>query len=345
MRTKRIVSLLLAAVLAVHLAACGAAPASSAPASSQAAPAETAYPLTLTDQAGRAVTIEAQPARLVSGYYISTSLLIALGLEDALVGVEAKADTRPVYDRSAPALLELPSVGTAKQFDLEGCLALQPDLVILPLKLKDSADALAELGVTALVVNPEDQALLNEAAALIGAATNTSARADALLDFAAGQQARLADALAGAAKPSVYLAGNSDFLSTAGDAMYQADMIRMAGGENAAAALTDSYWASISYEQLLAWDPDWIVLASDAAYTVEDVLADPNLAGCKAVEKGQVCQIPGDAEAWDSPVPGGILGSVWLASVLHPAECPPDEAAAVIDSFYETFYGFTYSEG
>ena len=68
------------------------------------------------------------------------------------------------------------------------------------------------------------------------------------------------------------------------------------------------------------------------------------MAGCTAVETGSVGQSPGDAEAWDSPVPSGILGSVWLASVLHPEECPAEEAQAVINEFYETFYGFTYSE-
>ena len=166
MKWNKILSLALAATMALSAAACGGqsasgssaassqAAVSSAPASSEAASqpqadsaAQTAYPVTLTDQAGRQVTIEAEPEKLVSGYYISTSLLIALGLEDQLVGIEAKADSRPIYARSAPELLDLPSVGTAKQFDLEGCLALEPDLVILPLKLQDSADTLAEMGI------------------------------------------------------------------------------------------------------------------------------------------------------------------------------------------------------
>ncbi len=365
MKMKKTLSLLLACAMALSLAACGAQPdaSGSEPASQPEAvsePAsdtpeaadptaqpdgasETSYPVTVTDQAGRQVTIESQPETLVSGYYITTSLLIALGLQDELVGIEAKADTRPIYALSAPELLELPSVGTAKEFDLEGCAALAPDLVILPLKLESAADSLAELGIPALLVNPEDQALLNEAVTLIGAATNTQARAQALLDFSAEQEQRLADTLAGAETPSVYLAGNSDFLSTAGDAMYQSDMIRMAGGVNAAAEITDTYWAEVSYEQVLAWDPDYIVLASDAGYTVDDVLADPNLAGCAAVENGNVFQIPGDAEAWDSPVPGGILGAVWLSSVLHPDLCPEADSLAVIDEFYQTFYGFAYS--
>ena len=365
MKMKKPLSLLLAFAMALSLAACGAQPdaSGSEPASQPEAvsePAsdtpeaadptaqpdgasETSYPVTVTDQAGRQVTIESQPETLVSGYYITTSLLIALGLQDELVGIEAKADTRPIYALSAPELLELPSVGTAKEFDLEGCAALAPDLVILPLKLESAADSLAELGIPALLVNPEDQALLNEAVTLIGTATNTQARAQALLDFSAEQEQRLADTLAGAETPSVYLAGNSDFLSTAGDAMYQSDMIRMAGGVNAAAEITDTYWAEVSYEQVLAWDPDYIVLASDAGYTVDDVLADPNLAGCAAVENGNVFRIPGDAEAWDSPVPGGILGAVWLSSVLHPDLCPEADSLAVIDEFYQTFYGFAYS--
>ena len=304
----------------------------------------TQYPVTLTDQAGREVTIQEEPQRIVSGYYISTSALIALGLQDKLVGIEAKAAKRPIYQRSAPQLIDLPNVGTAKEFDLEGCAALEPDLVILPLKLKDAAKTLEDLGFPVLLVNPEDQAQLEEMISLIAAATNSQSSAQALLDFTAAQEALLEKTLEGTRTPSVYLAGNSALLSTAGDAMYQSDMIRLAGGVNAAAELTDTYWVEISYEQLLAWDPDYILLASDAGYTAEDVLADPNLADCAAVKNGNVFKMPGKAEAWDSPVPSGILGAVWLANLLHPEAFTEEDCAEVIDEYYETFYGFTYSE-
>ena len=305
---------------------------------------ETAYPVTLTDHAGREVTIEDAPERLVSGYYISTSAVIALGLEDQLVGIEAKANKRAIYKLSAPELIDLPSVGTAKEFDLEGCAALAPDLVILPLKLKNAAQTLTDLGIDVLLVNPENQALLDDMVNLIAEAMGAQERADALLSFTAAQEAHLTETLAAAQKPTVYLAGNSSMLSTAGDAMYQSDMIRLAGGQNAAAEIKDSYWVEISYEQLLAWNPEVIVLASDATYTAEDVMADPNLADCAAVKNGRVYQMPSKAEAWDSPVPSGILGSIWLAGKLHPQSIPESDTAALIDEFYETFYGFTYSE-
>jgi len=303
-----------------------------------------AYPVTVVDQAGREVTIEQKPVRLVSGYYISSSLLIALGLEDQMVGIEAKAAKRPIYRLSAPELIDLPSVGSAKEFDLEGCAALEPDLVILPLKLKNAAETLETLGIKTLLVNPENQELLTGMMDLIAAATGTADAARKLKDFAAVQEALLAQKLADVQKPSVYLAGNSSMLSTAGNGMYQSDMIRLAGGVNAAAEIDDPYWVEISYEQLLAWDPEYIILASDASYTAEEVLADPNLAACRAVVNGNVFQLPDKAEAWDSPVPSGILGAVWLAGVLHPEQFSKEACEALIDEYYETFYGFTYSE-
>lgn len=351
---KRIFSILLVFAMALSLLGCGGQSEPTVPSSTAApteAPAETPtepvahYPLTVTDQAGREVTIESEPQRIVSGYYISTSALIALGQADRLVGIEAKADKRPIYRHSAPELIDLPNVGSAKEFDLEGCAALEPDLVILPMKLKNAADTLSDLGIPVILVNPENQPLLQEMIGLIADATNSQSQALALQDFTDAQEVYLNVTLAGAEKPTVYMAGNSGLLSTAGDAMYQSDLICLAGGKNAAAEITDTYWAEVSYEQLLAWNPQYIILASDAGYTVEDVLADENLAACDAVTSGHVYQLPGDAEAWDSPVPSGILGAMWLANVLHPERVSQEECTAVMNEYYETFYGFTYSQG
>ena len=130
---KRFLALLLCLLVALPLA----------PAFAEEAPA---FPVTLTDQAGREVVIEELPEKLVSGYYITTSLLIALEADDRLVGIEAKANKRAIYSLAAPELIDLPNVGTAKEFDLEGCAALEPDLVILPMKLKNAAETLTGLG-------------------------------------------------------------------------------------------------------------------------------------------------------------------------------------------------------
>lgn len=342
---KKILSLLLALTMLLSCASCGMSD-NKTENESYSGTSSTAghYPITVTDQAGREVTIEDEPEKLVSGYYISTSLLIALDLDEKLVGIEAKADKRAIYRLSAPELIDLPNVGSAKEFDLEGCAALEPDLVLLPLKLKSAAETLEGLGIDVLLVNPESQELLNEMIRLVAAATNTEEKAQALLSFAESQETFLAAALEGAETPCVYLAGNSGVLSTAGSGMYQADMIRMAGGENAAGEIEDSYWVDIDYEQLLTWNPEYIILASDASYTVDDVLTDPNLSECSAIVSGNVYQLPDKAEAWDSPVPSGILGSVWLANILHSDRVSDAECASRIDEYYEAFYNFTYSE-
>lgn len=298
------------------------------------------YPLNITDQAGREIVIEKRPEKIVSGYYISTSALIALGLEENIVGVEAKADKRPIYRLSAPEIIELPGVGTAKEFDIEGCAALDPDLVILPIKLRNAEESLKNLGITVLFVDPEDQTKLEDMINIISKVTGTENSAQKLLSFINAQKDILSEIKT--EKPTVYLAGNSSFLSTCGSGMYQSGMIALAGGKNVSDEIYDNYWADISYEQFLLWDPDYIILASDASYSVEDVLNDKTLYDCKAVKNGKVFKMPGNAEAWDSPLPSGILGSVWLASILHGDEISKDECEKIIKSFYEEFYGFTY---
>lgn len=336
---KKLVSLLLIISLLISLAGCSVAqPKDDGSVSSGH------YPVTITDHAGREIVIEEEPQRLISCYYITTSLLMALGLDGNLAGIENEPELRPIYALSNPALLELPWVGTAKTLDLEACAALEPDLVILPLRLKDSAAILEDLGMDVLLVNPESQELLRQMIQMVAAACNRENKAEELLTFLSEQESYLCDVLADVDAPKVYLSGNSNFLSTAGDAMYQADMIRLAGGRNVAAEITDTYWAEIDYEQLLAWDPDYIILASSAKYTVEDVLADPNLADCSAIANGNVYQIPANAESWDSPVPSSILGALWLAGILHPERLTDADCTAIMDEYYETFYHFTYSK-
>lgn len=297
--------------------------------------------VTITDHMGREVTLEKEPETIVSGYYISTSLLIALRQEDKVIGIENDGDKRPVYGFSAPEFLKLPGMGTVKEFDLEQCAAMNPDLVILPFKLKGMEESLEQLGIPVVFVKPESQELLAETIEMIGKVTNSEEKAEELQTFIDKKIKELEQSVKNEETPKVYLGGNSSLLSTAGPEMYQHSMIVNAKGENVAEALTDTYWAEVSYEQILTWNPEYIILAADAKYTVEDVLSDVNLQGCMAVKEGNVYQLPKEIECWDSPVPGSILGNLWLASILHPEAYSVAEYEASVIEFYETFYGFT----
>lgn len=345
---KRMGALALAAALCLNLAACGAASSSaalSAAASSQAvassAAASEAEGITLTDQAGRTVTLEQPAESIVSCYYISTYATIALGLKDKIVGLENKADTRALYALAAPELPQLTQVGTLKELNVEAVAALEPDLVIMPQKLIDNAQTLEDLGITVMIVNPETQEGLETMLTLIGEACGASDQAQALIVYNHTQLERAAEMTAELEKPSVCLLGNSSYLSVAPAAMYQNDLIEQAGGVNAAASIEEDYWADVSYETLLALAPEVLVIPSAASYTAEDVMNDPQLADLPAVQNGAVYTMPQGLDEWDSPTPSGILGVLWLTSVLHPEAYPFEEFTADAQAFYQTFYGFT----
>ena len=345
---KRIAALALALSMALGCAACSNGAGSSASGSvsaSDSAPAESASQtegqIVLTDQAGREVVLEGPAQSIVSCYYISTYAAIALGAEDRVVGLEKKADTRPIYQMAAPELLEKPQVGTMKELDVEATAALEPELVIMPQALADYADTLTQLGIPVLVVNPESHEALVEMLQLMGTALGLEDRAEALASYYQEQLDRMAELTQDAEAPVVYMGSNSSFLATAPASMYQSTLIRQAGGVNAGDSLEGDYWTEVSYEDVLAMAPQVIVLPAGAEYTVQDVVEDPQLSALPAVQDGAVYQMPGGIEEWDSPVPSGILGTMWMTSVLHPDVYPFEEFTADAQDFYQTFYGFS----
>ena len=317
----------------------------STPVESPVIPAETETPapevssVTVVDQVGREVVIEGDVNKIISCYYISSSTCIALGLADKMIAIEAKAASRPIYALAAPELLDIPDVGSAKEFNMEACIAMEPDLVILPKRLQDSADTMAELGIKVILVSPESHDELVEMIRLIAEATGTQDTAEALVTYYNDQIAE-ANALTEALtdKPTVYMGGNGAYLSTAPKDMYQAKLIDAAGGINAAGDLEGNNWVEISYEQILAMNPDVIIIPAEASYSRDDILADPQLAAIAAVENDKVFEMPKGFEAWDSPVPSCTLGIKWMLNVLHEDLYSTDELVEDVTGFYQEFY-------
>lgn len=294
----------------------------------------------LTDQAGRKITLKKPAKTIVSCYYITTYATMALGVEDRVVGLEKKADSRPIYHMAAPELLEKTQVGSMKEFNVEATAKLKPDLVIMPMKLSEHADTLTDLGMTVLVVNPESQELLEEMLLLIGKACGVEEKAETLVKYYGKELKKISKLIKDVKKPSVYMAGNSSYLTTAPGTMYQSNLIALAGGENVSAELKGNYWTEVSYETILKDNPEVIIIPCNAEYTKEDILADKNLAGISAVKEKRVYMMPQDIEEWDSPVPSGILGTMWLTSVLHEKEYPFEKFQKDVVKYYKEFYGF-----
>ena len=297
----------------------------------------------IVDQSGREISVTQPVERIVSVFYISTSLCIALGIAYRLVGIEGRAAERPIYALAMPELLELPVAGTARDFSVENALAMEPDLVIVPMRQRESAVILTDMGIPAIVVNPENIDALVEMIQLIAVATGSEDRAAALINHINSSLGEFELLIAQIEnKPIVYIGGNSSYLSTSPNDMFQASLIRLAGGINAFDYPGETR-VDISYEQLLAINPDIIIIPPEATYSREDILANHTLQSLNAVMSGRVYQMPYTFEAWDSPIPSFTLGVRWLLTVIHDDLYCTDDFYDAVSAFYYEFYNFEIS--
>lgn len=299
----------------------------------------------VTDQLGREVTIKGQVNRIVSSYYITSSMLIALDAKDKVVGIEMKADTREIYKQAAPEFLELPAVGSGKTFNVEEALALEPDLIILPYRLESFIPQIEALGIPVIAVEPESMENFLGAIELVGTAIGHEEEADKLLKYfeeTTAEVGTLTETLT--KKPSVYLAGSSNPLVTATGLMYQNDLIELAGGTNVTSHLTDAYWQTISNEELLSMNPEYIYAVSYADYDLRAITEEVNFKEIDAVQKGNVSYFPSILEPWDYPTPSAALGMLWLLNDLHPDLYSEEAYLEDAKTFYKEFYGIEVTE-
>jgi len=107
------------------------------------------FPVTITDDAGREVTIEAEPERIVSLAPANTEIVAALGLTDKLVGVTT-------FDDYPPEVAELPQVGDFVAPNIEAIAAAEPDLILGTTGVQaETIVQLEELGADVVAVDPQ----------------------------------------------------------------------------------------------------------------------------------------------------------------------------------------------
>lgn len=300
---------------------------------------------TVIDQLGREVTIEGPVERIVSSYYITSSLLIALGAEEKVVGIEMKADTREIYKRAAPEFLELEAIGSGKTLNIEAILALNPDLVIIPYRLESFIPQLEALGIPTIVVEPETMEGFMECAALVGEAIGHQDEAEALVTYYEDQINYIAELTKDIEeRPRVYLSGSGTALTTVTGQMYQDDLITLAGGINVSAALQDGYWAQISPEELLAWAPEKWLIVNYADYTRDDIVKDQKFSTIQAVQQDEVKIFPSILEPWDYPTPSSVLGVLWLTQELHPELYSVEQYSEEAATFYKQFFSIDVTD-
>ncbi len=251
------------------------------------------YPLELTDQFGRELTLERLPVRIVSGSPGNTEILFALGLEDRIVGVTDWCD----YPLAAQAK---PKIGNIAPLNLERVLALRPDLVLAcNLNGKDPVENLTALGVPTFALNPISFADLSAAIRLVGRLTATETAAEQLaMELETALDKLRPTGKRSGPKPKVFIAIGTELtdLWTAGTGTFLDEAVTAMGWENIAGKLGFS-WGQISLEYILAQNPVVILTELDP----EVFAGDPFFRELAAVKQNQVFQI--DIDIFSRPGP------------------------------------------
>ena len=306
---------LVALVAALGTTGCGegrerAAPASESAPDAREAPATSTCDVgAVVDDLGDTSRFERAPTRIVSLNPVTTELLFALGQADRLVG-RSDWDTYPAEASGVPAL------GGAIRPNVEAVLTARPDVVVLYGSNDNRAAAtqLRRAGLAVVSLKIDRIADFARAVDLLGRATCEPTRARTLRDSVLATIARVRAVTAPLGKPTVVWPVGTDPLLVVGRASFQQELLDAAGARNAFADL-DAGAPQVSAEELLARDPDVLLVSPDSVRA--DVFArSARWRALRAVREGRLL-------VYDTALvlrPSVNLGAaaVSLARLLHP---------------------------
>jgi iron complex transport system substrate-binding protein len=283
------------------------------------------YPLTLTDDAGRSVTLPAAPERIVSLAPSNTEIVCALGACSELTGVTD-------FDDYPASVKGVAHVVIQAKVDAEKVVAARPDLVIAAgngFTSEASIKQLTDLGLHVMTLYPRDLDGVYRDIDLVGRALGVPERAQSTIASMQARVKAVTDVVATAPRPrtfyevsvfegSIYTAGKDSFLSS---------LISLAGGQPVTG---DAQSGAIQLEDLIAADPE-LILLGDASYDPTLATHDKALATVRArsgwerlsaVRTGMVFPYTDDVVT-TRPGPRIVDGLEALARAIHPDKFGP----------------------
>ena len=275
----------------------------------------TTAPITLSDGLGREVKLAAPAQKIISLAPSNTEILFAIGAGSQVVGRDNLSD----YPEAAKAATDIGSAFEALNTEL--IVSLQPDLVLAAeINTADQVKALEDLGLTVYYLkNPTTLEELYANLEIVAQLTGHEVDAAQLIEDLKARVAAVDEKIATATeKPTAFYeldATDPAKPYTVGKGTFITLLIERAGGQNIAGDL-DGY-PQLSLEQVVAADPDFIILG-DSAYgiTPESVATRPGWDGLSAVTNNQV--FPFDDNLVSRPGPRLVEGLEALAKLLHP---------------------------
>lgn len=268
------------------------------------ASAASAYPVTI-QSCNRSVTFDAAPRRAVSNDINLTDMMLALGLQDHMIGYTGLSG----YDYAKDAQLSDEAHGLADlspDYPTKEILAgaeadflfagwnygLTPGGEVTPETLEPLGIKTYELSESCIFTGPKARASMEDLYTDIrnlGAIFGVSDRAETLIR---GWKAELAALPPGPVTPLrvfVYDSGMEKPF-TAGEYAMPTALIEAAGGRNIMDDLGKS-WAEVGWEPVVERDPEVIVIVNYGAQTAQQKIAslqeNPALAGVTAIREGR----------------------------------------------------------
>ncbi len=304
-------------LLALFLAACGPVSLPTevpAPVSTEAPAAEVASGIALTDGLGREVKLDSPARRVVSLAPSNTEILFAIGAGSQVVGRDELSD----YPEEASAIESVG--GSMGDFSTEAIVTLEPDLVLAAeINNVELVKQLEDLGLTVYYLkNPTNFEEMY--ANLVTVGQLTAHDVTELVDSLRARVAAVDEKISYVSeRPLVfYELDGTDPLKpwTSGPGTFVDTLITRAGGANVGAAL-DGEWAQISSEELVAEDPQ-VILLGDALYgvTVESVAARTGWDTITAVKNNAI--YPFNPDTVSRPGPRLVDALEEMAKLLHP---------------------------
>jgi iron complex transport system substrate-binding protein len=272
--------------------------------------------LTVTDAAGRQVTLSRPPRRIVTVFSSNTELVAALGLADRIVGIDALT----VYP---PEILDRPRISGRLGMSVDALIAQQPDLVLLtPARqaMHQLIEPLSRLRVPAIVLMSRslDEVLAN--LRLIGDICGVPQHAGELAGRLERRLQAVKRAHVGRVAPSVVMitgtVGNGMVLIARADS-YTGDAIVAAGAR--LALHPPAGLAQVSLEALWRADPE-VLLFAGSGEALRELLRQPGWQQLSAVRAGRVHLV--SRGEFLIPGPRTVDGVEKLATLLHPAAAP-----------------------
>lgn len=306
-------------------AASAATPTVTTTATPTATPAAVSYPLTLTDDAGRSITLPAAPQRIVSLAPSNTEIVCAVGACDRLTGVTD-------FDDYPASVTTVPKVVVNATVDIEKVVAARPDLVLAAgngVTPDAVISQLRGLGLRVLTLSPSDLAGVKADIELVGRAVDRVASAAVVVGQMQARVAAVQAAVTGLSRPRTFyeVSVYQGVIYTAGAGSFLASLIDRAGGDPVTG---DAASTAITLEQLITDDPQLILLGdasydaalSDPAKALSAVRARSGWEVISAVRDGRVVPYLDDIVT-TRPGPRIVDGLEALARAIHPEAFAP----------------------